>query len=305
MKKFHATLRAGIAAILVATGGFAAADALGDARELYLSGQWEEALTVILPAAEAGHPRAQNIVGAAYQYGQGLPADPVAAERYFRMAADQGYPPALHNLGVLYERGMAGLQSDMAVARSWYERAAALDYGPSMGVLGGMYLEGTGGPADLVEAFRILDSGVRLGDRTAFEWLAYAHVQGLGTDPDLAEARRNYEIAAVMGSAFAQNAYGEMLERGEGGPQDLNLAMTFYRRAIAGDEAYAGVNAAWLVFENPEVFPDRVDGMAYCLWAVEAAEGADREEYREACDIEAEGMSEADLRLARKRAEGL
>ena len=73
------------------------------ARQHYIDGDYATALRVLIPAAEAGNAPAQNIVGAAYQYGNGgLPADARKALQYFSLSAAQNFPSAHHNLGVLY-----------------------------------------------------------------------------------------------------------------------------------------------------------------------------------------------------------
>ena len=49
--------------------GAAVAGPVDDARLAYIAGNYSVALQVLIPAAEAGDPNAQNIVGAAYEDG--------------------------------------------------------------------------------------------------------------------------------------------------------------------------------------------------------------------------------------------
>ena len=297
------TIRVAVVALLAALGGAPLwADAVADAREVYIAGDYAAALAVLMPEAEAGHARAQNLVGASYQYGNGVPVDAVQARRWFEASAAQGYPPAMHNLGYLYEVGMDGLPPDLVQARAWYEQAAALDYPPSLGNLGGFYVNGLGGPVDLEEARRMVLRGVQLDDSNAIEWWAWMHATGTGVPQDMNIARQYYEIAALFGAQTAQNEFGGMLERGEGGPQDLPRAMDFYLRALAQGEAYAGINAAWMHFDHPDLFPDQVQGVAYCLWAVEHALPEDVQEYATACEEAAQDLTPDQRRVAEKRA---
>lgn len=275
------------------------------ARDAFVAGDHAAALPVIRSAANAGHMRAQNLLGAAHQYGQGVDQDATLALQWMQRSADQGYPPALHNLGYLYETGMPGLAIDFAKAREFYIMAAALDYGASMGALGSLLYYAQGGPADLTRATIYFRRGADLGDPLSSEWLAYLHVSGEGIPENQIEARRLYQIAALHGIPSAANSYGEMLEWGEGGPVDLSGALENYLIGIEGDEAFAGINAAWLHFSFPEEFPDMIDGAAYCLWAIENAPPENLVEWEESCQAETEGMSEADLRLARKRANAM
>lgn len=281
-------------------------DPVADAREVFIAGDHAAALDVLIPEADAGHMRAQNIVGSAYQYGLGVSADPQAAIRYFEMAAAQGYPPAMHNLGVLYEDGMEGLPPDEAVAREWYARGAALDYAPAITGLGIFQLLGRGGPEDPEGALASLRRAVDLGDPLAHEWMSYVYRTGAaGLQPDLELARHHMTVAALQGRAPAQNDLGEMHERGEGGPVDLDRALDLYRQAILGGHAYAGINAAWLIFDNPDRFPDRVEGLAMCFVAVARATGEERSEYETACEDMAATFSPEERRAAEKRAAGM
>lgn len=278
-------------------------DEVADARDAFVAGDYAAALGILVPAADAGHMRAQNIVGSAYQYGHGLPVDAQNAVRHFEMAAAQGYPPAMHNLGVLYQRGMEGLAPDLVQARAWYARGAALDYGPALSGLGILQLRGDGGPEDPEGALRSLHRAVELGDPLGHEWLAHVHYSGAaGLKPDLELARHYMTIAALQGQAAAQNDLGQMHERGEGGPLDMDRALELYRQAILGGHVYAAINAAWLIFDNPDRFPDRVEGLAMCFVAVARATGEERDEYAAACGEMAATFAPEDRRAAEKRA---
>ena len=96
------------------------------ARVLYLDGEYAAVPGVLIPAAEAGNAHAQNIVGAACQYGNGgLPVDAQKALQYFGLSAAQSFPSSHHDLGVLYENGMEELAPDMQVARAYSEQSVA------------------------------------------------------------------------------------------------------------------------------------------------------------------------------------
>ena len=59
-------------------------------------------------SAEQGYSAAQFGMGTAYFYGMGIQRDLNEAARWYRKAADQGYPNALYNLGVLQMMGYDG-----------------------------------------------------------------------------------------------------------------------------------------------------------------------------------------------------
>ena len=59
-----------------------------------------EALTWLRRAAAQLNPQALYNLGYLYEYGDGVPADPVEAERLYRLAAAQGHPEAREALGL-------------------------------------------------------------------------------------------------------------------------------------------------------------------------------------------------------------
>jgi hypothetical protein len=84
------------------------------------------ALRVWLPQAEAGDKVAQTNVGEIYEKGLGTAPDYVNAAKWYRKAADQGYPRALTNLGFLYERGL-GVAKDPVAALGLYRKATGIE----------------------------------------------------------------------------------------------------------------------------------------------------------------------------------
>ena len=53
-------------------------------------------------AADHGSADGMNSLGYRYKNGQGVEKDEAEAEKWFRKAADQGYPPAQRNLSRLH-----------------------------------------------------------------------------------------------------------------------------------------------------------------------------------------------------------
>ena len=54
-----------------------------------------------------------------------MPQNFTEAERWYRLAAEQGLADAQHNLGYLYHIGQGGLPQDFVQAHMWYNLAAA------------------------------------------------------------------------------------------------------------------------------------------------------------------------------------
>ena len=97
----------------------------------------EETLTEALRvAAEAGDAEAQCNIAVKYLHGWGgLSQDVRAALRWFRCAAEQGDGDALYNLGVLYHTG-EGVPPDPVEAERLYTLAAAQGHVEVMRELG-------------------------------------------------------------------------------------------------------------------------------------------------------------------------
>ena len=73
---------------------------------------------------ERGDVDAQWLLGFLYQEGAAdVPRDYVEAVRWYRLAADQGYPAAMHELGLMYFNG-TGVPQDYLTAYMWLNLAA-------------------------------------------------------------------------------------------------------------------------------------------------------------------------------------
>jgi TPR repeat protein len=73
-----------------------------------------------------GDINAQFVLGFMYQEGKtlGVPQDYAEAAKWYRLAADQGYYAAMHELGFLYFEGK-GVPQDYVTAYMWLNLAAA------------------------------------------------------------------------------------------------------------------------------------------------------------------------------------
>ena len=58
-----------------------------------------------------------------YSNGEGIPENDKEAMKLFRLAAEQGYAPAQHNLGYMYANGEGVPENDREAVK-WYQLAA-------------------------------------------------------------------------------------------------------------------------------------------------------------------------------------
>lgn len=121
-------LAAAVAALLWTSGAVIATPvderAVADGMSLYDRGRFDEARTLLAPAAEAGSAAAQYHLAMMAARGEGEPKDLAAAARWFMQAADQGHAHSQYILGHMFARG-EGVERDVRRAHMWFSAAAA------------------------------------------------------------------------------------------------------------------------------------------------------------------------------------
>lgn len=108
----------------------------------------EEAIRWLFPAAEKGIPFAQSMLGDIYSNLYGLPSniqtklnDSSEAAKWYQKAGENGFPYAYHRLGEMFANGQE-LEKDEEQALRYYRSAAEEGYEPSQEALGRAYAEG-------------------------------------------------------------------------------------------------------------------------------------------------------------------
>jgi hypothetical protein len=114
-------------------------------------GAFADALAEIEPLAENGFAPAQHKLGQMYQQGAGVAPNASAAVLWFSKALAQGYLPAVQSIAEAYRKGL-GVPRNPAKAVNWYKLAAEGGETRSMITLGAMYGNGQEVPQDLVRA---------------------------------------------------------------------------------------------------------------------------------------------------------
>jgi len=93
----------------------------------YFFGQYQRALRIWLPLAEAGFADAQASLGWMYQTGLGVDREYTVAIKWYIFAAMQGNAVAQNNLGVMFEKGIL-VGQDATQAIYWYRQSATQSY---------------------------------------------------------------------------------------------------------------------------------------------------------------------------------
>ena len=145
---------------------FASADPKVEARfkqgyDLFTKKNYAAAFPILMETAQAGHPRAQALLGRTYQEGLGQAKDYKQAAEWYGKAAAQGHRMALFSLGNLYFEG-DGVPKDQVKAIQLYRESADKGYDQAEFILGLSYEFGWGGlPRDRRTAIKWLDRAGR------------------------------------------------------------------------------------------------------------------------------------------------
>jgi TPR repeat protein len=244
--------------------------AADDAQALFDSGfedrnekRFEEGLVKFRAAAAMGHGRAMNVIGVAYNNGEGVAENVVEAYKWFKASAETGEPRALRNLAIGFRKGVpeAGINVDDVEAMRLMRMAADAGLPDAMYDLADWLREANendpaalewfmkGADAGNVDCMRMVGELHRIGAcglqpnySKALPWFERAAAEGdadqilriantLQHSGDLVRAVELYEKAAGRGSATAMFNVGVCYERGDGVIKSAEKAVELYQRA--------------------------------------------------------------------------
>lgn len=229
-----------------------------DVRQLYqlaraydAAEQYDKAMATYSAAADKGYALATSSVGALYDLGLGVEADPVKAAGLYQEAVDAGVVVAMENLGKMYEEGR-GVAQDYGRAKALYQQAANAGSTYASGALGWMSESGFGGPQDDVAARKLYQIAADGGEAFAQHNLGVMYEDGRGgLSQDNAEALRYFNLAAAQKWPPAYLSLSYAYSEGRGVPKDIARAEELLRRGIQeGDERTKGDaqnDLAWLL----------------------------------------------------------
>jgi TPR repeat protein len=177
--------------------------------------------------AGGGDASAEFEVGKAFEEGKGVAQNPEQAAVWYRKAADHGNAQAQNSLGVLYWMG-EGVVKDRKEAVKWYHLAAQRGDASAMFNLGAAYYNGEG--------------VISTDDNQAYAWFLLSEDGGNSSGRDAAQRSRSELGAAAFNDACFK--VGEMYDKGEDLPKNLDAASTWYRKAADKGHARAQVSLA-------------------------------------------------------------
>ena len=165
------------------------------------------------------------------------------AAYWFMQAALSGHAGSQYEVGMMYLRGYRDdddpqreqpyvpLPLDPQQAVAWLRRATQGEHAEAMCELGICLLRGVGTEVDVAEARKWLAQSAACGVAEGMYQLGLCWERGVGDTKDAARAVAYYRQAAEQGLVNAQVALAICLERGEGVEQNERAAVEWYRRA--------------------------------------------------------------------------
>ena len=195
-------------------------------------------------AAEAGANRgdakAQCLRGDFLAEGLGVAKDVEGALALWEKSAAQGYPPALHRLGMCAMGSVPGVEKDVSVAVDYFIIAAEKGFPESMMQLYALYRFGNGVAKDDEKAVKWLKAAVDADFAPAYVAMGSLLLQNADASPEQKqEGIGLIQKAAEDGDSMGQLLFGAMCENGVGVEKDLSEAAGWYRRAARAGNVQA------------------------------------------------------------------
>jgi len=121
----------------------------------YMRGDYRTAIAELKPLAEQGDPEAQYVLGATYANAQPPLRNLEEAERWTRMAAEQGHVNAMVDMAklILFYQSKGISDAANVQAAPWCQRAAERGHPEAQFMIGMMHFSGAGAAQDNVRAY--------------------------------------------------------------------------------------------------------------------------------------------------------
>jgi TPR repeat protein len=221
----------------------------------------------LVQRAEAGDPEAQNALG--LFYAACIPEDgaEAAAELWFGRAAEQNFPRAKHNLGVLHVKRINPEDADDSnwdLAFDWLKAAAVDGWIPSVVALAAMYRDG----GDLDQAAKLFEIAARQGDAESQGALAALYLRR-ENEEGYRLAHYWAELAAPENVASAQVVLGQIYHEGLGIERDPVQAIAWFLMAARNDHPAAQLLMGTAYEAGVVVQRDRLEAAFWLMRAID------------------------------------
>jgi TPR repeat protein len=181
----------------------------------FVNRNYDEAMRLLLKAANLGDPGATLRAANCYIYGVWTKQDIAKAVPLFRSSAALGESISMCNLGAIYLEGK-GVQKNYAKSVFWFRKAAALGQPIAMLSLGKALLFGVGTKKNQAEAQFWFENAVHLGNSEAALQVGRIHWNGMVFKENPSEGVSWFMKAAKLDNAIAKFFFGALILIQEG-----------------------------------------------------------------------------------------
>lgn len=172
------------------------------------NGREEEAVLAFELAAGLGNTAAWYELGRIYLVSRGRWNDPKLAKKYFEKAAEVNFAPAIRQIGIFQRDGKV-MTLNRAEAVKSFTKAAELGDMTAYADLIMMYADGQIGSFDITKVKNELKDAADARDPAAIFCLGLMSQYGIGSDPNLSDARNYFYTARTLGYLPADKKFEE------------------------------------------------------------------------------------------------
>lgn len=200
---------------------------LEEAIDLHDAGEYEQALEMFLPLAEAGVIIAQNRLAHMHYWGEGTEKNPAEHHRWAVIAANAGDPYGQFDVATAYFSGRL-FPADKVVGMEWLTKSAEGGDLYAQNAMGMLLIFGEIAPQDIGRGMAMLRNAATAGDPSAQTALGRLLLNGYETiETDVDEGRKWLGKAAAQRNVEAQFVLGVHLLATETTPAERVEAGTW------------------------------------------------------------------------------
>lgn len=210
-------------------------EALVEMGKLYFDGAGDmvpdqsKAFEYFCQAAEKNTPSGWEWLGYCLYTGKGTRQNRSAALGWYEKAAKQGLYNSYYMMGMICGYDETLFNEEKAV--SYFEKAAEWGQSDALVRLGTMHLHGVGAILpDRQKAFQYFSQAAQADNSLGWEWAAYCHYWGYGTQKNMIKAQQFYYKAAHEGSCHSQYMLGYIYGY-DVTPPDFEKAARWFKEA--------------------------------------------------------------------------
>ena len=213
--------------------------------KLFKDNHFHKSLSILMPYAKQGKPKAEFYIGLIYDMGSIDLVDKSKAVIWYAKAANQGLSEAEYDMGVMLSKG-EGIQKDLKKALKWYKKSAAKNNKNAMYNLAVSYQRGYGCDIDIEKSKEWYKKASAIGSaKSAFNLASYYY------------KHKNYQLsyiyykkAAKYGHPNAMFTLGYLYQYGLGTDINKMLAIKWYTEAAITGQNDARKNLSILLRER-------------------------------------------------------